>query len=301
MTDTIHPASEHRLVLAGKGHIACKVAEHVLTALQAWGLDWRVLGVPTRADTGQDSWEPSFAASCRRLGIPTVPTVADAQLRTGDLLLSLQFDRIIRMPELGGSAAYNLHFSALPRHRGCYPAMWALRDGDTHAGVSLHVLTAGIDDGPVVDTTLIPLDDHTTARDLYDCMHVQGAALVQRHLPALLQHRAAAKEQDASLSCYHDRHSIDFRQLELPHETLDVASCSRLARSLMFPPFQYPTTGGRAIVACDGVPDLPGHPADPSQSKVRTVGSNRLLLRCLDGWLAVRLADSDGDAGVGSS
>lgn len=280
MTSSAQPTAQRRLVLAGKGSIACEVLNHAHRMLAKPGLGWTLAGMATRGDPGHDTWEPSFAARCRALDVPLIDKVASAGLGPHDLFLSLQFDRIVRIPELGGAAAYNLHFSALPRHRGCYPGMWALRSGDAQAGVSLHVLTAGIDDGPVVDQTLIPLEEHTTARTLYDEMHRCGAALVQRHLADLLEGRAQATAQDTAQATYHDRHSIDFQQRELPYEAMDVASCSRLARSLIFPPFQYPTVQGRSVVMCEIL-----HTAVTSPES----GPDTRLLRCLDGWLRVQL------------
>ncbi|MFN7641137.1 MAG: formyltransferase family protein [bacterium] len=284
------PARNQRLVLAGKGRIACTVAGHVRKALASSPTDWTVLGLPVRGDNGQDSWEPSFTARCRTLGIPVLDTVTAAGLRNGDLLLSLQYDRIIRLPELGGARAYNLHFSALPRHRGCYPGIWALRSGDTHAGVSLHVLTAGIDDGAVVDQTLIPLRDNTTARELYEEMHHCGALLVQRHLADLMRDRVRSHPQDDAQATYHDRRSVDFNDRELPFAELDAASCSRLARSLIFPPFQHPTVRGRAIVACEVASDVASTPSTKAGLDIHIEAADIWLLRCREGWLRASLA-----------
>lgn len=293
MTAAPPPAGTRRLVLAGKGRIACEVLDYARHAIALWRQRWIVLGLPTQGDTGEDSWEPSLSARCRALGVPTTGSVAAAGLGPGDLLLSLQYDKIIRMPDLGGAAAYNLHFSALPQHRGCYPGIWALRSGDAQAGVSLHILTAGIDDGAVVDQSPIPIDESTTARELYDQMHRSGAALVRRHLANLLLGSAQAREQDHSAATYHDRRSIDFTQRELPFETLDTMACSRLARSLIFPPFQHPTIRSRAILSCDVIPDFLGQQPSGSEPRIQPMEPNLWLLRCRDGWLRVQLAPQD--------
>lgn len=281
-----------RLVLAGKGELACKVLEYIRHALALWQLDWAILGIPTRSDPGVDRWEPSFSARCRLLGVPTVAEVAAADLKPGDLLLSLQYDKIIRMADLGGANAFNVHFSALPRHRGCYPGMWAIRSGDEQAGVSLHVLTAGIDDGPVVDQTLFPLHDEMTARELYDYMHLCGAALVRSNLPDLLLGHTHARPQDVSQGTYHDRHSINFADLEIPVESLDAVSCSRYARSLVFPPFQFPALLGQPVVACATVPDISLAGESAPTPFVQALSPQEKIVRCRGGWLRVSFLDT---------
>lgn len=278
-------ASSPRLLVAGKGGIACEVLDYALSAFKLWGERWSLVGLPTQGDSGQDSWEPSFLSRCELHGVPTVRTLTNAGLRPGDLLLSLQFDKIIRIADLGGASAYNVHFSALPKHRGCFPGIWAIREGDAYAGVSLHVLTAGIDDGPIVDQTRISLHEDTTARGLYDQMHACGAALIQRHLGDLLQGRISTTPQEEAQSTYHDRHSIDFNALELPFEALDASACARLARSLIFPPFQYPTLSGRQVVACKVIPDLPGVAAPNLTPSIQELPNNQMIVRCKSGWL----------------
>jgi methionyl-tRNA formyltransferase len=54
---------------------------------------------------------------------------------------------VLALPRLG---AYGVHPSLLPRWRGPDPYFWTLHAGDVETGVSLHVLEAEYDTGPVV-------------------------------------------------------------------------------------------------------------------------------------------------------
>ena len=53
----------------------------------------------------------------------------------------------LTVPRLG---SVNLHPALLPRHRGPIPMAWALREGDTHFGLTWHRMDADFDTGPIL-------------------------------------------------------------------------------------------------------------------------------------------------------
>jgi methionyl-tRNA formyltransferase len=54
---------------------------------------------------------------------------------------------VLAIPELG---VVNSHPALLPRHRGPYPFAWAVREGDTKLGLTLHLMDEQFDTGPVL-------------------------------------------------------------------------------------------------------------------------------------------------------
>ena len=68
-----------------------------------------------------------------------------------DVVLVGGLDRILGARTLGAlPPAFNIHPSMLPDYRGGVPEFWQLADGVTSGGVTLHRITAGIDEGPIV-------------------------------------------------------------------------------------------------------------------------------------------------------
>lgn len=270
---------QRRILLCGKGLLACRAVGYLddLTSLLA--RDWRLAGLPCASDAGIDSWEPSFRRTCVELGVETVDSVEAAYLGRDDVLFSLQYDRIIRLSDLGGARAFNLHFSALPRFRGCYPSVWPLRMGERQTGVTLHVLTAGIDDGDVVDQRCFDLPGFVTAYDLYRLYHLHGYELLRRNIEAILKGEEKTVPQDHGRASYYNRKSIDFGLREIRCGELTVRECVDFARSLMFEPYQMPTYCGREVVCCEPVEW--GGRADaitPAQHHGRSA-----IVRCKDG------------------
>lgn len=82
---------------------------------------------------------------------------------------------LLDIPPLG---ALNVHPSLLPAYRGATPLQSALRDGAIKTGVSIMVMDAGMDTGPLLlqrAESIEPDDDYGT---LHDRLAVRGAQLL---------------------------------------------------------------------------------------------------------------------------
>jgi methionyl-tRNA formyltransferase len=77
----------------------------------------------------------------------------------------------------------NVHFSLLPLYRGAAPVQRALMDGRTETGVSIMVLTAGMDEGPVLARRTTPVSDEDSAGTVGQRLAHEGAALLVGTLP----------------------------------------------------------------------------------------------------------------------
>jgi len=86
--------------------------------------------------------------------------VARAEMAAADVLLNLLGLQIIpgRLLDHFAGRALNLHPALLPRFRGPCPRLAMLAEGRSHdaGGVCLHVLTEGVDEGPIVDERRVP-------------------------------------------------------------------------------------------------------------------------------------------------
>lgn len=283
------------IALCGKGTLACRATGYVHDLTAALLPGWRLVAVPVASDGGKDSWEPSLRAECRRRGIAVAESVAACGLGPRDLLFSLQYDRIIRLGDLNGARAFNLHFSPLPKYRGCYPSVWPLRNGELRSGVTLHALTAGIDDGAIVDQQLFDLPPFLTAHALYRLYHAHGYEVFKRNLEAIVagcERVVAQREEDAT---YYDRKSVDFAQREVDPATMTAQACVDFLRSLVFEPFQLPLVAGQPVAAAERVHWPLDKEALARLPAVMQRTGATALFRCLDGVVRVSFADSAQD------
>ncbi len=77
----------------------------------------------------------------------------------------------------------NSHFSVLPEWRGADPISFAILSGQEKTGVSLMILTAGMDEGPLVGYGECELDGSETTPDLTQRLIHLGDGLLRHELP----------------------------------------------------------------------------------------------------------------------
>jgi methionyl-tRNA formyltransferase len=145
---------------------------------------------------GEKHWFGSVADLARSHDVRTVtPTQPAApqwldEIRgcAPDYILACYYRSMLPPPvlQLARWGALNLHGSLLPRYRGRAPVNWAIANGETRTGATLHYMVARPDAGPIVaqEAVAIGPNDHALAVS----MAVAGAAA--RLLTALLPRMA---------------------------------------------------------------------------------------------------------------
>ena len=97
-----------------------------------------------------------------------------SDLSTFDRTISFGYRHILRQPTLDTAQVpiLNLHMSLLPYNRGSHPNFWAWAEGTPH-GVTLHEMTSGLDEGPIVAQKEISFQNETiTLRESYEVLFV---------------------------------------------------------------------------------------------------------------------------------
>jgi len=177
-----------------------------------------------------------------------------------DFLISVNFgyilkEAVLKMPRLG---CFNLHTGYLPYNRGAHPNVWAIVD-QTPAGVSIHKMDSGIDTGPIVARTQVPISIADTGKTLQEKLEVAALELFSRSWESLktgeLEPIAAADQ--GSSHVIKDVVAIDRIDLERQYKARDLIN---ILRARTYPPYR------NAYIECDGrkyylqieiIPELP--------------------------------------------
>lgn len=106
-----------------------------------------------------------------------------------DLIVVAAYGLILPQAVLGipRKGCVNVHGSLLPRHRGASPIAAAILAGDAEAGVSIMLMDAGVDTGPVLSTRGLPIAPEDTTGSLTMKLAGLGAELLVHTLPAWLR------------------------------------------------------------------------------------------------------------------
>jgi methionyl-tRNA formyltransferase len=117
-----------------------------------------------------------------------------------DFALVVAYGRILRSEalEVVPMGFVNVHFSLLPRWRGAAPVERALLAGDDHTGVTLMLIDAGLDTGPILSVAETPITGDETGGSLTARLSYIGGELVDEALPSFLTGRLSAAPQLAT-------------------------------------------------------------------------------------------------------
>ena len=157
-------------------------------------------------------WFESVAALAAKHSVPAItpddPNLADTVYRIRalqpDFLFSFYYRNMLKPPLLAIPArgALNMHGSLLPKYRGRVPVNWAVINGETETGATLHYMTAKPDAGDIVDQQAVPILADDTAADVFQKVTAAAAAVLDRRLPALIAGNAPRIPQDLAAGNY---------------------------------------------------------------------------------------------------
>lgn len=100
---------------------------------------------------------------------------------------------VLALPTYG---AINVHASLLPAYRGASPITTAILDGLDKSGVSIMLMDAGMDTGPVLSQAELPIQPDDTTATLSERLASLGAKLLGETLPSYLAGEITPTPQD---------------------------------------------------------------------------------------------------------
>lgn len=188
-----------------------------LAALAAAGYD--LVGVYTRVDQpagrGHQLAQSPVKGAAHDHGLPvyqprtlrTAAAQAELAALAPELIVVAAYGLILPqvvldLPRFG---CVNVHGSLLPRHRGAAPIAAAILAGDDETGVSIMLMDAGVDTGPVLSTAAVPIAPEDTTGSLTGKLAALGAELLVTTLPRWLRGEITPWPQPAEGATYAPR------------------------------------------------------------------------------------------------
>lgn len=262
-----------------------------------------VLAQPDRAKkNGSSVW-----GVARHLGVETWPAqqVKDPQFADHlarypiDLLLNVHslyviHPALVTAPRIG---SFNLHPGPLPRYAGLNAVSWALYQGETHHGVTLHWMVDRIDAGPLVSQTLFPIEDEDTALTLSaKCVRL-GLPLIEELLDiaAVNVQDIPRHPQDLNQRAYFGPEVPQNGRLSWSRPAREVLNFVRACDYLPFPsPWGHPTSrlNGHAMEILKTLPTGVACQAEPGA--ITTTQEGKPWVACADEWVQVERVRVDG-------
>jgi UDP-4-amino-4-deoxy-L-arabinose formyltransferase/UDP-glucuronic acid dehydrogenase (UDP-4-keto-hexauronic acid decarboxylating) len=268
-----------------------------ISALLRHGFD--VCAVFTHVDQpAENVWFQSVAELSAKSGLPVfAPDNIDHPLwlekiraLQPDVLFSFYYRNMVSEALLSIPAAgcFNLHGSLLPKYRGRAPANWAILNGETETGVTLHHMVRRPDAGDIVSQRRVRIDPSDDARTLNTKLAHAAGPLLDEVLPLIRARNAPRVPQDESAASYFGRRSAEDGAIDW-HKSADQISNLVRAVTLPYPGAFTHTRSTKFFVWKATV--IPGAPTGEPGTVTR---SNPLEVACGDGTLRIDHAQSDG-------
>ncbi|MDP4764363.1 MAG: hypothetical protein NWR97_11920 [Salibacteraceae bacterium] len=164
-----------------------------------------------------------------------------------DIIFSCFWSEIFREPLLNipRYGVFNLHTALLPNNQGSRPLPWAIIKGEPFAGITLHKMMTGVDNGPIVDQKAVEITKDETAKSLYEKITTAGIQLFKECLPKFENNTFQLKLQPTNKATYQPRGEPYGGQLN-PY--WDNYKQTQFKSAFNFPPFRsyrnYPRKNG---------------------------------------------------------
>ncbi len=210
--------------------------------------------------------------------------------------LAIVAPEVLTAPRIG---AFNLHPGPLPGYAGLNVPSWALAAGEREHGVTLHWMTAGIDEGDVAYRDRFPISERETGASLSARCARRGLSLVERLLGDAAADGPPREGQDLAAGRYLPPGPPHGGRLPW---ALPAASIERLVRAADFRPFASPwgsfgsRVGDREFGVLEAATTAMATDRPPGTVGARS--GDDLLVAAGDEWLALRRVEIAGEGAL---
>jgi methionyl-tRNA formyltransferase len=162
-----------------------------------------------------------------------------------DLLLVNSYAMILRPDVLGVPrfGAVNIHGALLPAYRGANPTEWAVINGESETGVTIHAIDAGIDTGAIIAQRTAPIRFEDTWLDVRRRVGAATEQVLAETLPSIMTGTAHLYPQADGAGRYWRRRAAADGRFDWNQPAIDIYN---LVRALVEP---HPgATGGEETI-----------------------------------------------------
>jgi methionyl-tRNA formyltransferase len=199
-----------------------------------------------------------------------------------DLFIVAAFGQILPQAvlDLPRYGTLNIHASLLPKYRGSSPISAAILQGEQETGITIMLLDAGVDTGPILFKRALPLRGDETTASLTPRLAELGAATLLEALPLWIGGQLVPQPQDHALATHtrmltKEDGRIDWSR---PAETL-----ARAVRAYIPWPNAYTTWRGKQLKILSALPIANGQGEPPGTVALAILPEGARALRIATG------------------
>ncbi len=255
-----------------------------------------IVGVYTQPDRPKGRGKKLAASPVKELAeqhdIPVYQPVSLRKQEAQAELANLEYDlmivvayglflpqKVLDLPRLG---CLNVHGSILPRWRGAAPIQRAIELGDSHSGVTIMQMEAGLDTGPMLLKRECDIGETDTSAALHDRLAEIGPQALLDCLDLIIDGKAEPEIQNDDESNYADK--IEKAEAEI-NWCENLCVIDRKIRAFNPFPICYSTLNGDRVKVYQA--SKYDDKVDQGKEGLTSIEQGKVVVQCGDGRLAL--------------
>ncbi len=248
-----------RVVFMGTPEFAVPPLEHIILN------QYQVVAVYTQPDRASGRGRSLVSSPVKRVAIDRgLPVMQPASFKKAEVvaqLASFQPDVIVvaafgqilsqSVLDIPAHGCINIHPSLLPKFRGASPVAAAILAGDEFTGVSIMLLDAGLDTGPVLVQAQVPVSAQDTTGSLTAKLSLIAAQLLLEVLPRWARGELTPRPQNDAEANYTSMFSKQDGEIDWQLPAVDIW---RRVRAFQPWPGCYTEWQGKQLKIIEAVP-----------------------------------------------
>jgi methionyl-tRNA formyltransferase len=198
-----------------------------------------------------------------------------------DAIVVAAFGQILRQNVLDIPRFHciNVHASLLPRWRGAAPVAASIANGDSTTGVTIMLMEAGLDSGPILSQREERIRHDDTTGKMTERLAKIGASLLIETLPKWFNHEIKPRKQDESLVTLCGRITKEQGKIDWSRGAMMI---ERHIRAMTPWPSAFTTWQGKHLKILRATATANHHKSKLPNGKI-TVNHNHVYVECGDG------------------
>jgi len=232
-----------KVCIAGKNSCAIRIVSFLEKKISKNN----ILILPNISDKGTDGWQPSLRKYAKKKKIKIVNEKKLYNLKNL-IFISIEYEKIIRVKNFLSRELFNIHFSILPKYRGCHTNYLQIKNGEKFSGVTLHKIDNGIDTGDIVDQMKYTVGTNVSAFANYQKLMKYSEKIFIKNYKKILKKTYKQTKQNSRKSSYFSRKFVNYKKEKNLRNFKNSIKFHNFVRALIFPPFQLPIFKKKEII-----------------------------------------------------
>lgn len=147
--------------------------------------------------------------------------------------------------------AINVHFSLLPKYRGAVPIQKAILDGEKETGISIMLMSKGLDEGDILKVYKEDISPKDTNLSLRERLVKKSSEILGDILEEWINEEIVPQKQDDSRATYCWQKEISKENAEVDWENMEPEYIERMVRAFIPWPVAWTIWDGKRVKLLD--------------------------------------------------